>query len=113
MGLVKSPSTTILTLQVACLQHMSNPYKPSTSKLKYSAILNNTLTNLMVLNPKKDFLAQAIVTYNNLVSHLHIIYYLTGTDFTQNLVPQQEVVVAALAKTAFKEQSFKLLVNLI
>ena len=36
---------------------MSDPYKPNTSGLKCPAILNNTLTNLMALDPKKDPLA--------------------------------------------------------
>ena len=88
MGLVKGPSTTTLTPQVACLQHISNPHKPSTSKLKCPTILNNTLTNLIALDPKKDLLAQAIVPYNNLASYLRIIYYFTGTDFAQSLMPR-------------------------
>ena len=67
----------------------------------------------MVFNPKEDPLAQATVPYNNLVSHLYIIWYFTGTDFTQSLVPQQEVVVAALAKTVFIEHPPKSLVNFI
>ena len=103
IGLVKDPSATILILQVVYLQYISNPYKPSTSRLKCPTIFNNTLTNLIVLDLREDPLAQAIVTYNNLVSHLHITYYLTSTDFAQSLMPQQEVVVAALAETAFKE----------
>ena len=86
MGLVKSPSTTILIPQVACLQYISDFYKPSTSRLKCPIIFNNTLINLIVLNPKEDPLAQIIVTYNNLASHLHIIYYLTSTNFTQSLM---------------------------
>ena len=57
IGLIKGPGTTTLILQVACLQYISNPYKLSTSGLKCPAIFNNTLTNLIVLNPKKDFLA--------------------------------------------------------
>ena len=47
------------------------------------------------------------------MSYLYIIRYFTSTDFAQSLVPWQEVVVAALAKTVFKEQFFELLVNLI
>ena len=42
----------------------------------------------MVLNPKKDPLAQVTVTCNNLASHLYIIYYFAGTNFAQSLVPQ-------------------------
>ena len=54
-----------------------------------------------------------MVLYNNLVSHLCIVYYFTDTNFAQSLMPQQEVVVAALAEIAFEEQLPKLLVNLI
>ena len=54
-----------------------------------------------------------MVPRDNLASYLRIIRYLASTDFAQSLVPRQEVVVAALAKTAFKEQPPKLLVNLI
>ena len=96
-------STTTPTPQVACLQYISNPHKPGASGLECPAILNKTLTNLIALNPKKDPLAQAIVPYNNLASYLHITYYLTGTNFAQSLVLRQEVVVATLAKTAFKK----------
>jgi hypothetical protein len=87
IGLMGGPSTTTLTLQVVCLQYISNPHKPNTSRLEYPAILNKTLTDLMALNPREDPLAQATVPYNNLVSHLCIIYYLTGTNFMQSLVP--------------------------
>ena len=80
------PSTTIPTPRVACLQYASDPYKLSTSRLKCPAIFNKTLTNLIALNPKKDPLAQAIVPYNNLASHLRIICYFTSTDFAQSLV---------------------------
>ena len=66
-----------------------------------------------MLDFREDPLAQATVPYNNLASHLYIIYYFTGTNFVQSLVLWQEVVVTALAKTAFKEQTPKLLVNLI
>ena len=103
MGLMGGPGTTTLTPQVVCLQYISNPCELSTNKLKYPAILNKTLINSIILNPKKDPLAQAIIPCNNLVSYLYIAYYLAGTDFTQSLVPQQEVVVATLAETAFKE----------
>ena len=54
-----------------------------------------------------------MVPYNNPASYLHIIYYLTGTNFVQSLILQQEVVVTALAEMAFKEQPLKSLVNLI
>jgi len=54
-----------------------------------------------------------MVLYNNLVSHLRIIYYFTSTDFTQSLVLWQEVVVATLAKIVFIEHPSKLLVNFI
>ena len=81
IGLIEGPSTTTLILRVACLQYISDPHKPDISGPEYPAILNKTLTNLITLNPKKDPSAQAIVPYNNLVSHLHIVYYLTSTDF--------------------------------
>ena len=71
------------------------------------------MTNLIALNSKEDPLAQITVPWNNLASHLRIICYFTGINFAQNLMLQQEVVVAALAKIAFKEQAFKLLINLI
>ena len=67
----------------------------------------------MVFNPKENPLAQATVPYNNLVSHLCIIYYFTRIDFTQSLIPRQEVVVAALAKTAFTKHPPKSLVDFI
>ena len=57
MGLIGGPSTTILILQVAYLQYVSDFYKPRASGLEYPVILNNTLTDLIVLNPKKDPLA--------------------------------------------------------
>ena len=103
IGLMGGPNTTTLIPQVVYLQYISDPYKPSTSEPEYSVILNNTLINLMVLDPKKDPLAQVMVPYNNLVSHLYIIYYLASTNFAQSLVLQQEVVVATLAEMAFKE----------
>ena len=87
MGLVGGPSTTTLIPQVACLQYISDFYKPGASRPEYPAIFNETLTDLIVLNPKKDPLAQATVPYNNLVSYLHIIYYLTGINFVQSLMP--------------------------
>ena len=85
------------------MQYVSDPYKPSTSGLEYPIILNNTLTNLIVLDFKKDPLAYVIVSYNNLASHLYIIYYLTSTNFIQSLILRQEVIVATLAETAFKK----------
>ena len=88
MGLVGGPSATILILQVVYLQYISNPCELSISGLECFAILNNTLIDLIVLDPKKDPLAQAMVPYDNLVSYLYIIYYLTSTDFAQNLVLQ-------------------------
>ena len=54
-----------------------------------------------------------MVICNNLVSYLYIIYYFASTDFAQSFILWQEVVVTILAKTAFKEQPSKLLVNLI
>ena len=54
-----------------------------------------------------------MVPYNNLASHLYIIYYFTGTNFVQNLVPQQKAVVTALAKMAFIKHPPKSLVNFI
>jgi len=65
----------------------------------------------MALNPREDPLAQAMVPYNNLVSYLRIVYYFTGTNFTQSLMPRQEVVIAALAEIAFIEHPPKSLVN--
>ena len=87
MGLMGGLSTTTLIPHVACLQYVSDSCKPSTSGLECSVIFNNTLINLIVLNPKKDPLTQATVIYNDLANHLHIIYYLTGTDFAQSLIP--------------------------
>ena len=103
MDLIEGSNTTILTLQVVYLQYVSNFYKPSISGLECPTMFNNTLTNLIVLDPKEDPLIQIIVPYNNLASYLRIIYYLTSTNFMQNLIPQQEVIVATLAETAFKE----------
>ena len=103
MGLVGGPSATILTPRVVCLQYTSDPHELGANRLECPAILNKTLTDLIVLNPREDPLAQAIVPYDDLVSHLCIIYYLTSTDFAQSLVPQKEVVIAVLAETAFKE----------
>ena len=81
MGLVEGPSTTTLILRVACLQYISDLHKPGASGPEYPTIFNKTLTDLIALDPKKNPSAQVIVPYNNLVSHLHIVYYLTGTDF--------------------------------
>ena len=67
----------------------------------------------MVFNLRENPLAQATVLYNDLVSYLRIIYYFTGINFTQSLVPQQEVVVAVLAKMVFTEHPPKLLVDFI
>ena len=67
----------------------------------------------MALNPREDPLAQAMVPRNDLVSHLYITHYFTSIDFAQSLMLQQEVVVAALAETAFMEYPPKLLVNFI
>ena len=87
---------------------------PYCGRLRYPTILSKTsLIDLIVFNLKENPLAQATVPYNNLASHLHIVYYFTSTNFTQNLMPQQEVVVAALAETAFMEYPPKLLVNFI
>ena len=108
------PSATILHQRVVYVQYVSNPYKLSASRLKCPTILSKTtLTSLIVLNPREDPLAQAIVPRNNLVSYLYIIHYFTSTDFAQSLVLQQEVVVATLAKMAFTEHPPKLLVNFI
>ena len=54
-----------------------------------------------------------MVPYNDLVSHLCIVCYFAGTNFTQSLVPRQKVVVAALAEMAFIEYPPKLLVDFI
>ena len=67
----------------------------------------------MAFNLKKKPLAQAIVSCDNLASHLYIIYYFTSINFVQSLMPQQEVVIAALAETAFTEHPLKLLVDFI
>ena len=42
-----------------------------------------------------------MVPRNNPASDLRIIHYLAGTGFAQSLVPQQVVVVATLAETAY------------
>ena len=70
IGLIGGPSTTIPHQQVACVQYISNPCK------------------LIALNSREDPLAQATAPYNNLVSHLRIIHYFTGTDFVQSLILQ-------------------------
>ena len=67
----------------------------------------------MVFNFREDPLAQATVPYNNLASHLCIIYYFANTNFIQSLVLQQEVVITTLAKTAFIKHPPKLLVDFI
>ena len=54
-----------------------------------------------------------MVPYNNLTSHLRIIYYFIGTNFVQNLVLWQKVVVAALAEIVFTEHPPELLVDFI
>ena len=54
-----------------------------------------------------------MVLYNNLTSHLRIIYYFIGTNFVQNLVLWQKVVVAALAEIVFTEHPPELLVDFI
>ena len=66
-----------------------------------------------MFNFKEDPLAQATVPYNNLVSHLYITWYFTGTNFIQSLMPRQKVVIAALAKIAFTEHPPKSLINFI
>ena len=96
------------------MQHASDPYKYGTSGLRYPAILSKTsLIDLIAFNPKENPLAQATVPYNNQASHLRITQYFIGTDFAQSLMPQQEVVVAALAETVFTEHPPKSLVNFI
>ena len=58
IGLVGSPSTTILNQQVVYMQYMSNPRKYNASGLKYPAIFSKTsLISLIVFNPRKDPLA--------------------------------------------------------
>ena len=59
-----------------------------------------------------DPLAQATVPYDNPASDLCIVRYLAGTGFAQSLVPQQVVVVATLAETAFTEHTLDSLVHL-
>ena len=81
MGLIGGPSTTTLIPRVVNLQHISNPCELGASGLEYPTIFNKTLTDLIILNPKKNFLALVIVPYNNLISYLHIIYYFAGIDF--------------------------------
>ena len=83
---------------------MSDPREYGTGGLRCPAILSKTsLIGLIAFNPKEDPLAQVTVPYNNLASYLRITYYFAGTDFAQSLMPQQEVVVAVLAETAFKK----------
>ena len=67
----------------------------------------------MAFNFRENPLAQATVPCDDLVSHLHIICYFTGTDFVQSLMPWQKVVIAALAEMAFTEHPFELLVDFI
>ena len=57
MGLMEGLSTTTLIPWVAYLQYISDFCKLSASRLKYPVILNNTLTDLIVLDPKEDPLA--------------------------------------------------------
>ena len=96
------------------MQHASDPREYSAGGLRCPAILFKTsLISLIVFNPREDPLAQAIVPRDNLVSHLRIIWYFAGTDFAQSLVPQQEVIVAALAETAFTEHPPESLVDFI
>ena len=96
------------------MQHVSNFCKLSVSGPKCPAILfKTTLTDLMVLNFKENPLAQATVPCNNLISHLCIACYFAGIDFVQSFVPQQKVIVAALAKTAFIKHPPKSLVDFI
>ena len=96
------------------MQYASDPYKYNASGLRCSAIFFKTsLIGLIAFNPKEDPLAQATVPHNNPASHLHIIYYFTSTNFAQSLMPQQKVVVAALAKMAFTEHLPKSLVDFI
>ena len=114
IGLMGGPGTTIPHQRVAYVQHISDPRELGAGRLERPAILSKTtLTGLIALNPRKDPLAQATVPYNNPASYLRIIRYFTSTDFAQSLVPQQEVVVATLAETAFTEYPPKLLVNFI
>jgi hypothetical protein len=114
MGLIGSFSTTIPNQQVVYIQYTSDPCKHSTSRLKCPAILFKTsLIGLIVFNLRENPLTQITVPCNNLVSHLRIIYYFTSIDFAQSLMPQQKVIVAALAKMAFTEHPPKLLVNFI
>ena len=96
------------------MQHANNSCKLGTSRPKCPAILFKTTSiNLIILDPKKNPLAQAMVPCNNPVSHLHIICYFAGTNFAQSLVLWQEVVVTALAETAFTEYPPKSLVDFI
>ena len=68
------------------MQYTSDLYKPGAGRLGCPTILTKTSTNLIVLNPKEDPLAQAVITHNNLASHLYIISYLISTDFPQSLI---------------------------
>jgi len=86
------------------VQYVSDPCELSAGGLERPAILSKTTpTDLIALNPREDPLAQATVPHNNPASHLRIICYFASTNFTQSLVLRQEVVVAALAETAFME----------
>ena len=96
------------------MQHASDPREYGTGGLRYPAILSKTSSiGLIAFNLKKDPLAQAIVFYDDLASHLYIAWYFASTDFTQSLMPWQEVVVAVLAKTAFIEHPPESLVDFI
>jgi len=96
------------------VQHTSDPCELSAGGLERFAILfKTTPTDLIALNPREDPLAQAMVPHDNPASYLRIIRYFTSTNFTQSLMLRQEVVVAALAETAFTEQPPKSLVNFI
>ena len=76
-----SPGATILTLRVVCVQYISDPRGPGASGLGCLAILIETLTDLIALDPKEDPSAQAVVPCDDLASYLYIISYLASTDF--------------------------------
>ena len=93
---------------------MSDPREYSISRLRCPTTLSKTsLISLIAFNFREDPLAQIIVPRDDLASHLRIVYYFAGINFTQSLVLRQEAVVAALAETAFTEYPLKSLVNFI
>ena len=114
MGLVGGPGATTPNQQVACVQHASDPREHGAGGPRCPAILSETSSiGLIAFDPRENPLAQATVPRDDPASHLRIVRYFAGTDFAQSLVPRQEVVVAALAETAFTEHPPESLVDFI